>query len=100
MSRPFADESVYRAVAHPVRRKVLDLLRHGPRPAGEITSSFSISGVAMSQHLRVLRLTGLVQQRRVGRGRIYEINAERLRDLHQWCGTYERLWTQARRRGT
>src|SRR5947207_1697139 len=96
MSRPFADESVFRAISHTVRRKMLDLLRERERPVSELVSSFMISRVAISHHLRVLRMAGLVHERRNGRGRAYAIHAARLREIEQWIGPFARQWNRSR----
>ncbi len=92
MSRPLADESVWRAVAHPARRRVLDFLRKGERPVAELIPVFQLSKQAVSHHLRILRTYGLVQQRRRGRFRMYRIDPARLRDIHLWTNTYSASW--------
>jgi DNA-binding transcriptional ArsR family regulator len=86
-----ADESVFRAVAHPARRRVLDMLRDRDRPVAEIVASFRLSRPAVSQHLRILRTSGLVRQRRNGRSRVYTLVSGRLRPVHQWITAYRRL---------
>jgi DNA-binding transcriptional ArsR family regulator len=72
MSRPLPDESAFRTVAHPVRRRVLDMLRKGERTVGEIVGAFRLNRQTMSQHLRILRTSGLDQQHRKGRTRVYQ----------------------------
>jgi DNA-binding transcriptional ArsR family regulator len=47
---------------------------------------------SVSKHLRVLKKVGLVRVRRVGRNMLYSVNAEAIRPLHEWTGTFERLW--------
>jgi DNA-binding transcriptional ArsR family regulator len=84
-----ADESVFRAVAHATRRRVLDLLRVRERSVAELFASFRISRQAFSQHLRILRTAGLVRQRRAGRNRVYAIEAGRLRAVRQWILGYD-----------
>ena len=93
MSRPLADESAFRAVAHPVRRRLLDILRDRERTAGELAQPFHMSKQAFSQHLRILRTAGLVRQRRSGRRRIYALEASRLRPVSEWIGGYQRALT-------
>ena len=94
MSRPLADESVFRAVAHATRRRMLDYLRNGERPVSELVGMLRLSRPSISQHLRILRTSGLLQTRRRGRGRMYRIDASRLRAIHQWIIAYEKLWTR------
>lgn len=91
MSAALASE-VFRAVSDPTRRAVLDLLVGGERPAGELAAPFDMSQPAMSQHLRVLREAGLVEQRREGRRQIYKLRPERLREIHEWVRHYEQFW--------
>ena len=66
---PEAD--VFRAIADPTRRAVLELLRGGDQSVSEVMEPFRISQPAVSQHLRVLRDAGLVRVRNVGRERLY-----------------------------
>lgn len=98
MSRPYADESVYRAVAHPARRRMLDLLRIRERPVGELGESLRMAKQTLTHHLRVLRTSGLIRQRRIGRHRMYGIDAGHLRDMHLWLAPYQSLWVSKRTR--
>ena len=92
MSRPLADESAFRAAAHPARRRVLDMLRERDRPVAEIAAAFRLSRPAVSQHLRILRTAGLIRQRRDGRARVYSLEPLRLRSIAQWIEPYQRHW--------
>ncbi len=76
------------AVADPIRRRVLELVRDEELPAGAIADEFDVSRPAVSQHLRVLRETGLVEERRSGRLRLYRANPEPLAELRQWLDNY------------
>jgi DNA-binding transcriptional ArsR family regulator len=84
--------AAFRALADPTRRGVLDLLRRGSLPAGEIARSFPVSRPAISKHLRLLRRAGLVRERRQGRRRVYHLNPEPLRAVDSWLGNYRRFW--------
>jgi DNA-binding transcriptional ArsR family regulator len=84
MSRPFSAESAYRAIAHPTRRRVLEILRIGERPASQLVGAFKLSRPVLSEHLQVLRSTGLVSVRRRGTSLIYRINAAPLRQVGEW----------------
>ncbi|RSM83966.1 ArsR family transcriptional regulator [Kibdelosporangium aridum] len=72
------------AIADPVRREILELLRAGPLPAGEIASRFAITRPAISRHLRVLRESGLVHDETVGRQRVYALELAPLGELTAW----------------
>jgi DNA-binding transcriptional ArsR family regulator len=71
---------------------VLDLLRTGPRPAGQIAQSFPVSRPAISKHLRQLRRAHLVTERRSGRHRYYQLNPEPLKAVDSWLQRYRRFW--------
>jgi DNA-binding transcriptional ArsR family regulator len=73
---------VFEAVAQPTRRRILRLLSDGELSAGAIASRFAVTQPAISQHLRVLREAGLVDERRDGARRLYRVRPEGLADLH------------------
>src|SRR3954468_23007785 len=73
---------VFEAIAQPTRREILRLLAGGERTAGDVVSPFSLSQPAISQHLKVLRETGLVNERRDGTRRLYSVRPEGMADLH------------------
>ncbi len=89
-----ADADVFTAIAHPVRRQILDMLAVGEQPVKRIAASFSVSRPAISQHLRILLDTGLVTEQRMGREHYYSLHAERLREVERWLRHYERFWPQ------
>jgi DNA-binding transcriptional ArsR family regulator len=76
------------AIADPIRRRVLELVRDEERAAGELAAQFPVSRPAVSRHLRVLRETGLVTERRVGKQRLYRANLEPLAELRAWLDDY------------
>jgi DNA-binding transcriptional ArsR family regulator len=76
------------AIADPIRRRVLELVRDDELPAGELAERFDVSRPAVSRHLRVLRETGLVVERREGRQRFYRANLEPLAELREWLDDY------------
>ena len=84
--------AVFNAVAKEPRREILDFLLAGEKPVGAIVDELSISQPQVSKHLRVLSDVGLVKCRAEGRRRIYRLNHECLRPLHDWLETYERAW--------
>jgi DNA-binding transcriptional ArsR family regulator len=86
------DADAFRAVADPTRRAVLDLLSKGSLPAGDIARNFTVSRPAISKHLRVLRSAELVREEKVGRQRLYHLNAAPLRDIDGWLERYREFW--------
>jgi len=76
------------AIADPVRRRVLELVRDREVPAGELADQFDISRPAVSRHLRVLREAGLVKERRDGRLRLYRADPAPLDQLRRWLDSY------------
>jgi DNA-binding transcriptional ArsR family regulator len=76
------------AIADPIRRRVLELVRDHELPAGALAERFDVSRPAVSRHLRVLREAGLVVERRQGRQRLYRANREPLAELREWLDDY------------
>lgn len=90
--RPARANDVFDAVAHPVRRRILVLLRDGARPAGELARPFSMSLAAVAQHLAILREADLVKTTRRGRNVIYVLNPRPLRQLFEWVDAFASFW--------
>jgi len=89
---PLIQEATFQALADPTRRAVLDLLRRGSQPAGQIANAFPVSRPAISKHLRLLRRAHLVREHREGRNRIYQLNPEPLRAVDSWIEQYRVFW--------
>jgi len=89
----YSAESTFSALADPTRRAVLDLLRQGSQPAGRIAQAFPVSRPAISKHLRLLRRAHLVQERREGRNRLYQLNPEPLKAVDSWLEQYRSFWS-------
>src|SRR5215467_9816297 len=83
---------VFRAVADPTRREILRLLRNGRRSVGDLASNFTQSRPAISKHLRLLRVAGLVVTHERGTTRLCELNAKPLRAIDDWLRNYEAPW--------
>jgi DNA-binding transcriptional ArsR family regulator len=94
MSRPAASGDIFQAIADPTRRALLDRLRDGEQPVGQLAQPFEMSLPAISQHLQVLCEAGLVSQRRSGRQRLYQINPEPLKQVSEWVSHYEQFWQE------
>jgi DNA-binding transcriptional ArsR family regulator len=88
----YSTEAAFHALADPTRRAVLDLLRRGSQPAGQIARAFPVSRPAISKHLRLLRHAHLVQERREGRHRLYQLNPEPLKAVDLWLEQYRVFW--------
>ncbi|MCA9728476.1 MAG: helix-turn-helix transcriptional regulator [Candidatus Eisenbacteria bacterium] len=85
---------VFRAIADPARRKILDrLATQGESPALELGEGFRSSQPALSKHLKVLRDAGLVRVRREGRLHLYALDAGPLREVAEWIDLYQRFWS-------
>src|SRR5215467_10922420 len=93
LADPAARDAAFSALADPTRRAVLDLLRAGTRPAGDIARAFPVSRPAISKHLSVLRRAHLVEERREGRHRMYHLNPEPLKAVDSWLNHYRQFWT-------
>jgi DNA-binding transcriptional ArsR family regulator len=88
----YSAEAAFRALADPTRRAVLDLLRRGSQPAGQIAQAFPVSRPAISKHLHLLRRAHLVQERREGRHRVYSLNPQPLKAVDSWLDQYRAFW--------
>jgi len=92
MARATTTSDVFNAVAEPRRRDILNYLALQERAVGDIVDSLEMEQPSVSKHLRVLRDVGLVAVRRDGRQKLYRTNAEAIKPLHEWAGTFERYW--------
>jgi DNA-binding transcriptional ArsR family regulator len=89
MSRPLASESVFRAIADPTRRRIMDLLRGREATPADLNQTLRIAGGVLTFHLRALLQAGVVSQRRRGRQRMYRLNAQVLSPVAQWMRSHE-----------
>ena len=84
------------ALADPIRRGAIDLLRKKPRRAGELADELEQSAPSMSRHLRVLRKSGLVEEDGIeddARVRVYRLRAEPFRALGDWLAEVQNFWS-------
>lgn len=93
MARAATTTDAFNAVAEPRRRAILDALAGGERPVNELVGMLGIAQPLVSKHLRVLREVGAVEVRDRGRQRLYQLNGEALKPIHDWVSNYERLWS-------
>jgi DNA-binding transcriptional ArsR family regulator len=92
MARSPTTADAFNAVAEPRRREILDFLAGGERPVNDVVAALGLAQPQVSKHLRVLREVGLVSVRGSGQQRLYQLNASRLKPIHDWVTTFERFW--------
>jgi len=94
MPRAATTTDAFNAVAEPRRRELLDLLTRGEKPVNDLVTLIGLAQPQVSKHLRVLREVGLVEVRGQGRQRMYRLNGEPLKPIHDWVKNYERTWNE------
>src|SRR4051812_12419172 len=94
VARAARTADVFKAVAEPRRRGILDVLAGGERPANDPAAQPRPGQPQVSKHLKVLREVGLVDARDDGRFRLYRVNGHALKPIHDWVSSYERMWTE------
>ena len=85
----------FAVLADPTRRDILDLLRDGERPVGDLVDRLGISQPAVSKHLRVLRHAGLVDVRPDAQRRLYRVCPDPLAEIDEWLAPYRRMWARS-----
>jgi DNA-binding transcriptional ArsR family regulator len=95
MARAATTADAFNAVAEPRRREILDVLvGGGERPVNDLVRLLGLAQPQVSKHLRVLREVGVVDVRDEGRRRLYRLNGQALRPIHDWLKNYERSWSE------
>jgi DNA-binding transcriptional ArsR family regulator len=94
MARAATTADAFNAVAEPRRRQILDVLAGGERPVNDLVMRLGLTQPLVSKHLRVLREVGLVDVRDEGRQRMYRVNGQPLKPIHDWVKQYERSWAE------
>jgi DNA-binding transcriptional ArsR family regulator len=92
MARLSTTTDVFNAIAEPQRRAILELLTQGELSVNEIADALALNQPQASKHLRVLHEVELVDVRREGRQRIYQLQSESLRPIHDWVRQFEKFW--------
>ncbi len=95
MARKPTTHDPFNAVGEPKRRQVLELLGARELSVNEIVKKLGWTQPMVSKHLGVLKQVGLVSERRVGRQRMYRVNAERLKPIYDWVTPFERYWSES-----
>lgn len=94
MARAATTADVFNAIAEPRRREIIGLLAGGEAHAvGNLVATLRIPQPAVSKHLGVLRKVGIVSVRKQGQLRLYRLNVNELKPVHDWVKTFERFWT-------
>ncbi len=94
MPRAATTTDAFNAVAEPRRRAILDALADGERPVNDLVALLGLGQPQVSKHLRVLREVDLVEVREEGRQRMYRLNGQSLKPIHDWVKAYEQTWNQ------
>jgi DNA-binding transcriptional ArsR family regulator len=92
MARAATTTDAFNAVAEPRRRQILDVLAGGELAVNDLVRRLGFTQPQVSKHLRVLREVGAVDVRDAGRQRLYRLNGEALRPIHDWIKNYEQSW--------
>ncbi len=94
MARAATTSDVFNAIAEPRRREIVDLLAKGAqRDVTEIVVKLGLPQPAVSKHLGVLRKVGVVAVHKDGQRRLYRLNPQELKPVHDWIQHFERFWT-------
>ena len=94
MARAATTSDVFNAIAEPRRREIIELLAGGhARAVGDLVNALHIPQPAVSKHLGVLRKVGIVTVARQGQHRLYQLNAQELKPVHDWVKNFERFWS-------
>jgi len=93
MARAATTTDAFNAIAEPRRRQLLDLLAAGERPVNELVAELRLPQPQVSKHLAVLRQVGLVEVREAGRQRLYRLNGQPLKAVHDWVAGYQASWS-------
>ena len=94
MARAATTTDAFNAIAEPRRRAILDVLADGERSVGDLVEALGLAQPQVSKHLKVLREVGAVEVREAGRRRLYRINGEALKPVHDWVASFEQLWSE------
>ena len=95
MARTPTTYDPFNAVAEPKRRQVLEALGRRELSVNELVKKLGWTQPMVSKHLGVLKQVGLVRERRVGRQRLYRVNAERLKPIYDWVAPFESYWSES-----
>jgi len=86
------ENDVFVAIAHPIRRQILEALAQEKLTTNEIAEPFDVSRSAISQHLTLLVDTGLVSREKQGRKQVYRIKPDNLNEIYKWMQKFDGIW--------
>ncbi len=95
MARTPTTHDPFNAVAEPKRRELLEVLEDRELSVNELVARLGWAQPTVSKHLGVLKQVGLVSERRAGRQRLYRVNAQQLKTIHDWVSPFERYWSES-----
>ncbi|MBI3437525.1 MAG: winged helix-turn-helix transcriptional regulator [Proteobacteria bacterium] len=84
--------TVFQVLADPTRRRIIEALRAGEQPVGEVVAKAGVQQSGVSRHLRILSEHGFVAMRADGQRRLYALKPEPFRQIDDWLGHYRALW--------
>ena len=94
MARSATTSDVFNAVGDAQRREIINLLGQGELSVNDIVAALGLRQPQVSKHLRVLKEVGLVSVREAGQQRLYRLNAQGLKPIHDWVAKFEQLWNE------
>ncbi len=94
MARTPTTHDPFNAVAEPRRRQLIQAMGEQELSVNELVALLGWNQPSVSKHLGVLKQVGLVKERRVGRQRMYRVNAERLKPIFEWVAPFEKIWSE------
>jgi DNA-binding transcriptional ArsR family regulator len=94
VARAATTADTFNAVAEPRRREILDLLATGEHAVNELVDALALAQPQVSKHLRVLREVGAVDVSQDGRRRVYRLNGQARKPIHDWVRRYEQTWSE------
>jgi DNA-binding transcriptional ArsR family regulator len=95
MARTPTTYDPFNAVAEPKRRQVIEALGARELSVNQLVEALKWPQPMVSKHLGVLKQVGLVSERREGRQRLYRVNMEKLKPIHDWVTSFERYWSES-----
>lgn len=87
-------QAVFRAISHPARRDMMEMLSSRQMSIGSIAAHFDMTRPAVAKHLAVLRDAGLITVRRAGRETLNQLDPTALKDVEDWLAFYRQFWDQ------
>ncbi len=92
MMEHHADQLIFRAIADPTRRAIIDMLSSGDRSIGDIAAGFDMTRPAVAKHLAILKDGRLIDVEKRGRERIHRLRPDTLKSAASWINQFDRFW--------